>query len=496
MFITGKAGTGKSTLLQHFRETTGRRAVVLAPTGVAAVNIRGQTIHSFFRFKPDITPDKARAIGQRVARNEPRAIYRSLDTIVLDEISMVRADLFECIDNFLRAIRRKPSLPFGGVRMILIGDLYQLPPIVTAPERTAFATRYRGPYFFDHPLFARLDIEFVELEKVYRQRDPGFIALLNAVRNNTLTEAMLRTLNHRHHPTGPTDDAGYITLTAMNEPAARLNAAKLGALRGRPETLVGEVRGDFRADALPTEQRLTLKIGARVMLLNNDSEGRWVNGTVGTVMAIPRQKTYLTVALESGDHVEVAPYTWDLLHYAVDPHTRILTTKSIGQFTQFPLKLAWAVTIHKSQGKTFDRVIIDIGRGTFATGQMYVALSRCRSLDGIVLRQRLQSRHIRVDYRIIKFLTQYQYQRSDARLPLDDKVRMIQAAIDHHHLLTITYLKNQDVKSRRIIQPAEVGTMEYAGRPFVGVRGYCHARKEERVFRVDRILDLQVAQGT
>ncbi|MBI4237592.1 MAG: AAA family ATPase [Deltaproteobacteria bacterium] len=490
VLLTGRAGTGKSTLLQRFRDQTRKQVAVLAPTGVAAVNIRGQTIHSFFGFRPDITPERAHAAGQKAERRADK-LYTTLETLVLDEISMVRADLFTCVDRFLRAARRCPLEPFGGVQLIMIGDLYQLPPVVKTAEREIFASLYPGPYFFHAPVFAELSLELVELDVVFRQRDETFIRLLNAVRNNSVTAADLAQLNSRCEPKFTPGDEPYITLTTTNDAAAAINAEHLQALRGKGVRWHGELQGDFPAEQCPTETEMTLKVGAQVMLLNNDSFGRWVNGTIGEVMAMSRSEAHVEVLLEDGETVEVEPYTWKMYRYTVDPKHHTLDTEAVGSFTQLPLRLAWAVTIHKSQGKTFDHVIVDLGRGAFATGQLYVGLSRCRTFEGLVLRHQVRASDVRVDWRVVKFLTGMQYARSEAAMPLAEKMLQLEAAVALQRPVAITYLKATDEPSQRVLEPREVGEMAYNGRSFLGLRAYCRERGEERVFRVDRILSLQ-----
>lgn len=489
--ITGRAGTGKSTLLEYFRTHTQSKVAVLAPTGVAAVNIRGQTIHSFFRFGPDVTVESAARTAHRLRKQGKMEIYEKLDAALIDEISMVRADLLDCVDAFLRTARRKPKIPFGAVKMIFIGDLYQLPPVVRSAERKIFTDHYPGVYFFDSKVFAQMNdrIEMIELEKVYRQKDPEFVRLLNAVRNNTLTDTDVSIFNKRFDPHFDPKEKMYVTLTAMNDPARQINDLKLASLKTKARRYDGKVSGSFDQGALPTDEALILKEGAQVMLLNNDPTGRWVNGTMAVVTRLKADS--VAVRLETGEEEEVEPFTWNLFHYDYDAAKKMLVTENVGSFTQYPLRLAWAVTIHKSQGKTFDRVIVDVGRGTFAAGQMYVALSRCRTLGGMVLKTKLLRRHVLVDWRIVRFLTQYQYGLSEEKMPLEKKMALIQDVIDAGGALEIVYLKAQDEKSKRVIRPMEMGEMEYSGKIFLGLRAFCETRKEERHFRVDRILELK-----
>jgi len=491
VFITGRAGTGKSTLLDLFRKTTRKRIAVLAPTGVAALNVQGQTIHSFFRFGTDITPER---VGKYKGRDSE--LYRELETIVIDEISMVRADLLDCVDKFLRINGKSRGRPFGGAQMIFIGDLYQLPPVVMGKEKEAFRSHYMSQYFFDSRAFAGLEMEFIELEKVYRQRDRRFIDLLNSIRNNSATERELGEINRRVDPEfAPQSGELYITLTTTNDMAAQVNERELSKLKSRLYSYKGRLKGDFDMKHLPTDLDLKLKPGSQIMFVNNDSGGRWVNGTVGRVMGIEKGKDsdIIIAELPGGKKAEVAPYTWKMFRLYYDQKARRLDSKPIGSFTQYPLRLAWAVTIHKSQGKTFDKVIIDIGKGTFSHGQTYVALSRCTSLDGMVLRKPVQKKHIFMDWKVVKFLTRYQYGFSEKNLSMEDKVRIIEAAIKDRSRLDIVYLKSNDEKSRRTIEPRRMGKMEYMGKPYMGIEAFCHKRQEDRIFRVDRILEMKAS---
>jgi ATP-dependent exoDNAse (exonuclease V) alpha subunit len=420
LFITGKAGTGKSTLLSYFRENTQKRVAILAPTGVAAVNVRGQTIHSFFGFKPNVTVRQAKEIARKVRRDEEDAgLYNELDAVVIDEVSMVRADLLDCVDAFLRTVRKNLRTPFGGLRMVFIGDLYQLPPVVSGGERSVYAEQYPSPYFFDAQAFSQGDLLMVELERVYRQKDERFIEVLNAVRNNSLTDAHVDILNKRCKPDFEPVGGLYIHLAATNDRAAAINARYLTQLKGTGRILEGHVEGDFEKWALPTDVLLELKKQAQVMLVSNDSEGRWVNGTMAEVTGLPKENgEAVRVKLQGGGEVEIHRTQWDLFRYQFDRKKKILTTEPLGTFKQYPLRLAWAVTIHKSQGKTFDHVILDTGRGMFAPGQMYVALSRCRSLEGLVLKKPLRREHVFVDERVVRFMSGFHGCNTEPQLPI------------------------------------------------------------------------------
>jgi ATP-dependent DNA helicase PIF1 len=529
VFITGKAGTGKSTLLELWRGQTLKRVAVLAPTGVAALNVRGQTIHSFFGFKPDVTPESVRKLGKgRGVAADRAALYRNLDAIVIDEVSMVRADLMDCVEKFLRLNGPRPRERFGGLQMIFIGDLYQLPPVVTGQERGLFApdprslarrgrassvsvsaataalssgpsvARYESPYFFSARIFAEpgFDMDFVELEKVYRQSDAAFIALLNAIRNRSIDDAQIGLLNSRLDPAfDPSDNEFFITLTSTNDLAAARNRERLAALPGRARRYEGFIEGEFDRRSLPTDEALELKRGAQVMLLTNDRRGRFVNGTIGRVTKIARPADreaddIVTVELPDGDEVDLSPNTWELYRFRYDAEADRIDSEPVGSFTQYPLRLAWAVTIHKSQGKTFDRVVIDIGRGAFAHGQVYVALSRCTTFEGLVLRTPIRRSHILMDWRIVRFLTRFQYEKADQALPLAAKRKILEEAIREGRELEIVYLKQDDTKSRRRIRPEAVEMMEYRGRTFEGLRAFCHTRGECRTFRLDRILEI------
>ena len=489
VFITRRAGTGKSTLLTYFCGTTAKKTVVLAPTGVAALNVKGQTIHSFFKFRPGITPETVRKLRHG---EEGKRIYKELDAIVIDEISMVRADLLDCVDKFLRLNGPMENKPFGGIQMIFIGDLYQLSPVVSGSDREIFKTLYKTPYFYSAHVFDAFEMEFVELQKVYRQHDQKFIDLLNSVRNNTISEKGLELLRQRVNPDfTPAAGEFYVYLTTTNAMAETINAAQLAKLAAPALVFSGEIEGEFGKENLPTAIDLKIKPGAQIMMLNNDVQGRWVNGSIGEVKGLIKNnkgEDIIIADLNDGSAVEIEPFTWEIYRSFINEGQ--LASEVIGTFTQYPLMLAWAVTIHKSQGKTFDNVIIDIGTGTFAHGQTYVALSRCTSLEGIVLIKPLLKKHIWTDFKVTDFLTKYQYKRAEQSNPADDKMEVLAKAIKNKTRLKITYLKPNDEKSVRVIRPEIVGKMKFQGKIYTGVMAFCELREDYRTFRIDRIMEM------
>lgn len=400
LFITGRAGTGKSTLLQLYRNTTRKKVVVLAPTGVAALNVRGQTIHSFFGFPP-------RFISPReISKRKDRRLYRNMDVLVIDEISMVRADMLDNIDFFLRLNRDNPE-PFGGVQVVFFGDMFQLPPVVSTDfELEVFSSTYESPFFFSAQLFRQgFELEMLELRKVYRQDNRHFLRLLDAIRLNHADQDDLDELNDRYEPNFESEEL-YITLCARNATADRINQQELSKIDEPERKYLASVTGEFNPTQYPADAALCLKLGAQVMLLKNDPERRYVNGTIGKIVALEQESLKILIE-ENGlewKEIEVTPVTWEIIRYKSDPaNPDEILSEVIGTFTQFPLRLAWAVTIHKAQGKTFDRVIIDLGTGAFEHGQTYVALSRCRTLEGIVLRQRIRPQDMLTDLRIVEF---------------------------------------------------------------------------------------------
>ncbi|MBU1256693.1 AAA family ATPase, partial [Patescibacteria group bacterium] len=402
MFLTGRAGTGKSTLLDLFRDRTDKQIAVIAPTGVAAVNVKGETIHSFFGFRPSTTMVQAKRLA---GRTKKRKLYESLETLVIDEISMVRADLLDMVNVFLQTVRGDNGV-FGGVQVVMVGDLYQLPPVVTNYEAEALKMAYETPYFFSSQAIGEIGqsffqpLVFMELEKIYRQEDEEFIDILNSVRENKIDELKLSTFQVLEH--GWQNIKDHVILTAVNYVADKINLQRLGQIKSDAKLYVGDLSGKFDGKRLPTDERLTLKVGARIMMLNNDDRGRWINGTMGVVSKLNR--VTVKVRFDDGVEHEVMPFSWSMYKSVFDEGSGTIKKEEKGSFTQLPIRLAWAITVHKAQGKTFDKVIIDLSRGMFAHGQAYVALSRCTSLAGVKLTGPLLKQHVIMDDRVVKFV--------------------------------------------------------------------------------------------
>jgi hypothetical protein len=409
IFLTGKAGTGKTTFLHRLKENTAKRMIITAPTGVAAINAGGVTLHSFFQlpFGPFIPGSEAYEQNrQRLFRfsKEKKRIIKSLDLLVIDEISMVRADLLDSVDAVLRRHRRNDQ-PFGGVQLLMIGDLHQLSPVAKQDEWQLLKQFYESAYFFSSHALEQADLVTIELKHIYRQCDARFIKVLNRVRDNRLDAASIGLLNQRCIENfAPEKDEGYITLTTHNISADSINKSRLSALRGKEYCFGAEVSGEFPEHTYPTPGTLVLKVGAQVMFLRNDTsiEKRYYNGKIGKIKAVTGRQICITCPGESEDIV-VEAVEWENIKYKVDEETKEIQECVIGKFKQFPLKLAWAITIHKSQGLTFDRAVID-AESAFAHGQVYVALSRCKTLEGMVLSSPIPSRGIETDEAVLNFV--------------------------------------------------------------------------------------------
>lgn len=393
VFVTGNAGTGKTTFLRYYMSRAHKKTVVLAPTGVAALNAGGETVHSFFNFKPDVTLSKIKK-----KKLSDKSIYKKVETIIIDEASMLRCDILDCIDKFLRMNRDAHHQPFGGVQMVFIGDLYQLPPVVKRDEAHIFKSVYKSPYFLSAYSLNECMLHTVELKKIYRQQEINFINLLNSVRNGKAGEGELAELNKKVS-SKLLEKPMSVYLTTTNKKAAFINHRYLSRLQEKNAVFVAETENiDEESNALPAEFELVLKKGAQVMMVNNDGRGRWVNGSIGVVeevkSSVNSDKVIIFVRFPNGRLEPVEPYTWELFKYSWNDELKQIETESAGFFRQYPLKLSWAVTIHKSQGKTFDNVVIDMEYGAFAPGQLYVALSRCTSFDGISLSRPLTRKDI------------------------------------------------------------------------------------------------------
>lgn len=405
LFLTGKAGTGKSTLIRTFLAQSSRNAIVVAPTGIAALNVDGYTIHRLFSFHKDTTVEFVQS-SDYFPRRFAQAL-KEIDTLIIDEASMVRADMFDCIAIALQRFGPHPNLPFGGVQVVLVGDLFQLPPVVLESEQEFFATTYESQYFFSATHYEPQDFPAVQLTTVFRQvGDTQFVDLLNQVREGVMLDGARAELNDRVDADfQPPLDEFWLTLTTTNKSADKRNRETLATLTGPEESFYSIMRGDFDGFEKPVEEQVNYKTGAQVMMVTNDPAGRWVNGTIGRVVAHKFQDgaPVVSVELTHGKTVEVGPHTWDVTR-PMSSGGR-LVHEVIGTYTQLPFRLAWAITIHKSQGQTLDRVVVDLTGGAFAYGQLYVALSRCTSLSGLVLTKAVRARDLQVDQRIRRFLS-------------------------------------------------------------------------------------------
>lgn len=417
IFLTGKAGTGKTTFLKYIRENCPKQMAVVAPTGVAAINAGGVTIHSLFQLpispfipeakgfsKSEETVNRHSLISRLRMNSDKKKVLQELELLIIDEISMVRCDTLDAVDIVLRHVRNRYQEPFGGVQVLFIGDMFQLPPVIKEQEWNLLAEYYTGPYFFDSLVIQQEQPVYIEFDKIYRQSEERFIRLLNQVRNNNLDEDGMKILESRFNPAfRRTKKDGFIILTTHNEIARQTNAEKLQGLTGKLYSFKADIDDDFPANAYPADELLQLKVGAQVMFIKNDLDKskRYFNGKIGTVTKLEEEKIIVQCADEPNE-IEVKKDRWENIRYDLNKTTRQLEEKLLGAFSQYPLRLAWAITIHKSQGLTFEKAIIDAGK-SFAAGQVYVALSRCTSLDGMVLQSRINTDSLRTDQRIVNF---------------------------------------------------------------------------------------------
>ena len=411
VFLTGKAGTGKSTFLKYICNHTKKKYVVLAPTGIAAINAGGVTLHSFFKlpFRPMLPGDPGLSLSHgRIFEffkypKEKRKIIAEVDLIIIDEISMVRADIIDCVDRILRVYSGNMRLPFGGKQLLFVGDVFQLEPVVPSDQKEILSLFYASPFFFSARVFKDINLVPIELQKVYRQTDSVFINILDRIRNNAARKQELDTLNGRYFPSfEPQNEDMYITLATRRDQVDFINEKKLAELPGEEYVSVGKIEGDFPESSLPTQLNLSIKEQAQVIFIDNDYERRWVNGTIGMVSGIDENGN-VYVLLESGVEHLVEPTSWRNYKYKYNEKEKRIEEEIVGTFEQLPIRLAWAITVHKSQGLTFSRVVVDLTGGVFAGGQTYVALSRCTSLEGLVLKSKISSRDIFIRKEIVEF---------------------------------------------------------------------------------------------
>ena len=411
VFLTGKAGTGKSTFLKYICNHTKKKYVVLAPTGIAAINAGGVTLHSFFKLPfrpmlpddPDLSLSHGRIFEFFKYPKEKRKIIAEVDLIIIDEISMVRADIIDCVDRILRVYSGNMRLPFGGKQLLFVGDVFQLEPVVPSDQKEILSLFYASPFFFSARVFKDINLVPIELQKVYRQTDSVFINILDRIRNNAARKQELDTLNGRYFPSfEPQNEDMYITLATRRDQVDFINEKKLTELPGEEYVSVGKIEGDFPESSLPTQLNLSIKEQAQVIFIDNDYERRWVNGTIGMVSGIDEDGN-VYVLLEEGRAYMVEPTSWRNYKYKYNEKEKRIEEEIVGTFEQLPIRLAWAITVHKSQGLTFSRVVVDLTGGVFAGGQTYVALSRCTSLEGLVLKSKISSRDIFIRKEIVEF---------------------------------------------------------------------------------------------
>lgn len=453
VYLTGKAGTGKTTFLKYLRETTNKSTVILAPTGVAAVNAGGQTIHSFFQIKPSIySPnDKRLRVRPEEDDDDKSTIYdhfkyfkerleliRGLELMIIDEISMVRCDLLDVVDILLRTFRKRKTEPFGGVQVVLIGDTFQLPPIAKFDEWCVLEKFYNSPFFFSSKVIENNKPVYIELKKIYRQKEQEFIDLLDRIRISQISDHLLGILNAKYNPTfSPNESENYITLATHNDTVNNINLIKLNQLKAEIKLFNATVEGEFPKKIMPTDEQLKVKEGAQIIFIKNDKAKRYFNGKIAKINSI--DEDIIVVELSEGETITVEREEWSNIKFSWNEKEKRIEEEIIGTFVQFPIKLAWAITVHKSQGLTFEKVIADLG-GAFAPGQVYVALSRCTSFSGLVLKSRIERSSIRTDQEVLAF--------AQNEIPNTMMIQeLTHGKADYYYQQTRKAIKNHDIPS-------------------------------------------------
>lgn len=472
LFLTGKAGTGKTTFLKYIRQTCKKQIAVVAPTGVAAINAGGETIHSFLQLplgpfipgngggfgkKAEGTQDKHSLLANLKLRETKIKLLRRLELLIIDEVSMVRADVMDAIDLVLRHVRNNYLFPFGGVQVVFIGDAFQLPPVARDEEWSILREYYASPYFFDAHVLRQYPPVYIELKKIYRQKEQSFIDILNRVRSGDVTPADIHILNERYSAEPPRGD-GYIVLCTHNHIADEINNRELAAIEGNTHRFEATTTGEINLRSLPAEQVLQMKKGAQVMFIKNDLQNprRYYNGKIGTVADINASGIWVSFS-EGGDKIQVPKETWRNVRYTLDRQASRITEEEMGSFTQFPLRLAWAVTVHKSQGLTLQKAVLDINR-SFAPGQAYVALSRCTTMQGIVLRNKLHTDNVMVDPRVIEF-SRNEQEEDELQAVLEDCERKAMA-LRLQRIFSFTELGEGLLKERPEMMKRKTGPKE------------------------------------